>query len=317
MNKILESVKQVKDNQKKIILLKHPVTVESIELKIYYLNGLSLLLYVDGEMLESERTFLCSMTKAFDFNDSFIEDIIAFGKEPRENQVSELLMTLAKSDTVKYCFIIDCYLIANHNEKITDRKSELIKLFIETLGISKQEEQDLLEANSILINCDHERAEIFYRKNKRMYELLSFYFELKNINQHQEIKEVKEEVKNNENKSEKNARKQKEKFGKKTKNSEQEQEQIRIMQRQISELEQEEERLWSKWDRLSDKHTKLIMQQTEYELANMFQKAFLPNPSDSAIDRAEREADRADDEHEAVVKKIEDLKKQLNSLICL
>ena len=143
MSSILERMKQVKKGRdevySKINISNHPVSQESIELKMHYLNGLALMMNVDDDISGIEKDFFVSLIETFELSDSVIADFLKFAEEPENEQIIELLEELSKSDIVKFSFIIDNYIIANRDGKFEKEEEELIVQYFELLNFETDE----------------------------------------------------------------------------------------------------------------------------------------------------------------------------------
>jgi len=150
MNKVLQELESAKavieeercKSEKKKQLLNHPVVGESLELKMFYLNGLALMMNVDEEISESEKEFFVDLIEAFQL-DPLLDDFLDFAKNPEPKKTQELLRELAKSGILRFYFILDAVKIANMNGNCNADERESLNYFLNLLAFSEKEKDFL------------------------------------------------------------------------------------------------------------------------------------------------------------------------------
>ena len=129
----------VKKVEKEIEIADHPIAQESLEMKILYLNGLGLMMNVDGEIHEREKSFLLGMIRAFELEGSILDEVIAFSKNPDQEVLIEILAGIREKEAVKQVFMIDVIILSEEDGNLAQEEKELINLYFEKLDFSKQD----------------------------------------------------------------------------------------------------------------------------------------------------------------------------------
>jgi TPR repeat protein len=162
MSTILNRMKKLKEQKNEKIIKDHPVANESIAIKMQYLNGLALMMNVDEDIADAEKGFFVALIEGFGLESSVIEDFISFAKDPDDEQIDELFEELSKTELTKFYFILDCYILAYKDQRITHEEKELIDMFVQ------------------MLNFDDEEKELFYtirqQEYKNIYAKIGDYF---------------------------------------------------------------------------------------------------------------------------------------------
>ena len=124
-NKILNMANRAKDN---LNLRKHPLVQQDLEMKIGYLRGVALMMNVDEDIHELEKSYLAALVEAFGLDDSILVDVlIPFAQNP-ETEVFTLLMDEIKKRTeIKDFFMVDSILMAKKDGKLHKNEISLLK----------------------------------------------------------------------------------------------------------------------------------------------------------------------------------------------
>ena len=125
--------------EKEIEIVNHPIAQESLEMKILYLNGLGLMMNVDGVIHEREKSFLLGMIRAFELEGSILDEVIAFSKNPDQEVLIEILAGIREKEAVKQVFMIDVIILSEEDGNLAQEEKELINLYFEKLDFSKQD----------------------------------------------------------------------------------------------------------------------------------------------------------------------------------
>ncbi|MDD3052212.1 MAG: SUMF1/EgtB/PvdO family nonheme iron enzyme [Candidatus Cloacimonetes bacterium] len=168
MSNILESMKiaknlinkEKKEIEKKRKMTCHPVAKESIENKINYLNGLALMMNVDGQITDDEKEFFYQLIEAFELTDSLLEEFLSFAENPDHEQIVQLLKDLSASEKTKFFFMFDNFKMANLHGDVTPEETELINMFMELLDFSEKEKEHLLSLIDTELHSDDYLDEI-------------------------------------------------------------------------------------------------------------------------------------------------------------
>ena len=154
MSIILERVQNVIQDKKNRLVRKklesHPLIQESIEMKLFYLNGLSLLVYVDDIVSNLERNFLSQLISVFDLGNSVLDIVLKFADDPKEQELKELFDELKNSRIGKFVFIQDVHNILNLNKTTGKKEKELVSYFYELLEFSETEIEKLSNIDASL-----------------------------------------------------------------------------------------------------------------------------------------------------------------------
>ena len=115
----------------------HPVNEMDLEFKLHYINGVAIMMNVDGEIVEQELSYLKRLINSFDLPIERLDELIEFSKNRSNNAVIELLNAISESGDIKLVFMFDCLSLANSDGKFHKNENEMIQLYREMLKVDK------------------------------------------------------------------------------------------------------------------------------------------------------------------------------------
>lgn len=134
---ILDNLKRVK---KQLLVSKHPIAGEDVEVRKQYATGYAMLVCVNGHPNEIAKDAFKKQITLLDLPESFAKEAIHIALSGTEETIHGVLKALHKQ-TLKYIFMLDLYCLAQQDHKMTDKEQELIVLFEELLQLNYSEIQ--------------------------------------------------------------------------------------------------------------------------------------------------------------------------------
>jgi len=121
---------------------KHPCKDLDLEIKIHYLNGLSLIMNEDGDMDEKEKEYISILINSFDLPKEQLDEFIEFAQNPDEDSIYDMMSAFSSKD-IKYNFMVDCIMLAMRDGEFCEKEEAIIEQYFEMFKISEKEAQDL------------------------------------------------------------------------------------------------------------------------------------------------------------------------------
>jgi len=131
---ILEVIGNIKTSEN---FKNHPISDFSLELKMHYLNGLALLMNVDGEIHEKEKEYLLSLIDISEMGrDDTLNNLLDFCRNPDKGSVKEMIEELKKDLKVSKLFLLDSFVISEKDDHFHEREKGFISKMSEIFSIS-------------------------------------------------------------------------------------------------------------------------------------------------------------------------------------
>jgi len=161
---------------------KHPVRDLDLEFRFQYLNGLGLLMNVDGDIDDEEKLYIKRLLHAFDLPDERLDEMIAFSQNPDQIAIRDMMSALSQSEELKYVFLLDCLSMVSENNKIKKVESETLAVYCKSINISQDEFESLKELEAIIRKKDHIALYRFFLPKRKydvnVFEYLLEYYQL-------------------------------------------------------------------------------------------------------------------------------------------
>ena len=178
---------------------KHPIAKLDDEMKIHYLNGLSLVAIADGSIHEKEKEYLTLLINSFGLSDEILDSFIEFAQNPDEKAILEMMKAFTNRD-IKYNFIIDAMNIAYIDEEYHENEKAVIQHYFEMFKFREDEIKDLKDIYDMFKKQDGNRLLRYFGKQdkydtylikKELFEYLLDYY---NIDMAYELQENEKRV---------------------------------------------------------------------------------------------------------------------------
>jgi len=137
---VLNMLKKVKT--KTLSFEKHPCNELNEEMKVHYLNALSLIMNANGEIDEKELEYLEILLLSFGFSKEKKEEFVAFAKAPDEDAVLAMIEAFPDRD-IKYNLIMDAMIMASKDGNFSEIKKATIEQYYEMFKFTEQEPKEL------------------------------------------------------------------------------------------------------------------------------------------------------------------------------
>jgi len=132
---ILDMLDEVSSKVK--IIENHPVSGETLENMVLYLQGLALVANVDNNIHKNEEQYLELLIKSFKIDSSILESVIDFSKNPSQDVVLEFIEVFKNLDK-KQNFLFDSLCISSKNGPCTESQLLAIKKLSGSLLITHE-----------------------------------------------------------------------------------------------------------------------------------------------------------------------------------
>ena len=165
-------LKKVKE--KSLSFSKHPCKELSEDMKVHYLNALSLIMNADDDISEKELEYIKILISSFDLEENRVEEFIEFAKNPTEDAILGMINAFPDSD-IKYNLIIDAMMIASRDGNFDETEQEAIEQYFEMFKISPKEKDELNKVFEIFMAQDGNALFRYFRRGGYLKEELFSY----------------------------------------------------------------------------------------------------------------------------------------------
>ena len=131
----------------------HPAKELSEENKIKYLNGLALLMNVDGEISTDEKEYIGTLIRTFQLPAERMEELVTFAENPNDEAVQDLVDSI-KSKAIKNIFLVDCLILAYKDSVIHEKERELIDKFFNLFEIKDRIKDHIYYVHNLIKEQD-------------------------------------------------------------------------------------------------------------------------------------------------------------------
>lgn len=128
----------------KRVFKNHPISEISLENKIYYLNGLALMITIDGDIDPNEKEYLSVFINTLKLNKEYLNELIAFSQNPTEDEIQEILTAIKECD-LSDVFLLDCLGIIDADGKKEAEEHALFNTYSTALEISAHQKADIFK----------------------------------------------------------------------------------------------------------------------------------------------------------------------------
>ena len=163
---VLDLIKKVKTQT--LSFEKHPCRELEEEMKMHYLNGLSLVMNVDADIHAKETEYLSILINSFGLNEDLLDTFIAFAKNPDEKSVLDMMQAFA-TKTIKYNFMIDAMMIAIVDGKFVDEEHTLIGEYLQMFKMTETESENLRALYKMFHTQDGNGLYRYFRSSEKMF----------------------------------------------------------------------------------------------------------------------------------------------------
>jgi tellurite resistance protein len=172
MTDILEMIDMIKDSTK---LNSHPLIQMDLELKMHYLNGLALLMNVDGEIHEKEKEYLSALINISGMSDDTLKNLLEFCTDPDPELVKEMIQELKKDAKIAKLFLLDLLVLSEKDGHFHDKEKDFISKISEHFSVPMETVSFLENIATALKTKDQVFLLILLIDNIPLYEEVSSF----------------------------------------------------------------------------------------------------------------------------------------------
>ena len=158
----------------------HPAKELSLEERLLYLNGLSLVMNSDAEIDEDEKEYIRILIKSFELDESCLNDMVAFAQSPDKDTIQAFFRTFRRKPLAQL-FLFDAYMMGMRDGSFHDREIAVIDKIAEQLEILKGTKRDVFDLFCHIKNKDWQESSLFFSShllNPEHFKHLLDYFEV-------------------------------------------------------------------------------------------------------------------------------------------
>lgn len=142
----------------------HPMCSFELEDKILYLNGISLLITVDGNIHKKEQDYLTILIKSFGLALDQVDEILSFAQNPDKDTMQTFFRRF-RDQEISWTVLLDCIMMAHHDGHFHEKEQIIIDSISENLNIEVSKKAEIEELFIRLNNKDWTKSSTFFLEN--------------------------------------------------------------------------------------------------------------------------------------------------------
>jgi uncharacterized tellurite resistance protein B-like protein len=135
----------------------HPVSNLSLEEKILYVQGVGIAVAADQSIHKKERKYLTKLIEVIDLDESMIEDVLSFIKEPDREIIQEIFTAFSGSSTAQI-LLFNSLEIMLCDDEYTEEEQSVFSSLHKKLALEKEVIKDVISLNDAYKSGEVDRA---------------------------------------------------------------------------------------------------------------------------------------------------------------
>ncbi|MCG9697431.1 TerB family tellurite resistance protein [Shewanella sp. Isolate11] len=190
MDDILSLIKKAAKESK--AFENHAAKELSLEGRLLYLQGLSLVMNADSEIHEEEKDYLLILIKSLDLDESIIDNCIEFSNEPDKSTIQSILKYF-KRKPIAQLFLFDAFMMSYRDGVISTQEKKIIDELARQFEVAKGIYSDIFDLFCYIKNKNWQDCSLYFSAfflNPKHFIHIFDYYDVNLDNVSKEIKET-------------------------------------------------------------------------------------------------------------------------------
>ncbi len=158
----------------------HPAKDLSLEERILYLQGLSLVMNADSNIHNDEKEYLRILIKSFDIDESMLESVIDFAQNPDKDTIQAFFRSFRRRP-IAQLFLFDALMMAYRDGELADKEKAVVDAIATQLEVLKGTYQDIFDLFCHITNKNWQESALYFSShllNPEHFKHLLDYYEV-------------------------------------------------------------------------------------------------------------------------------------------
>jgi len=158
----------------------HPAKELSLEERILYLQGLSLVMNADSDIHNDEKEYLRILIKSFEIDESMLESVVDFAQNPDKDTIQAFFRTFRRRP-IAQLFLFDALMMAYRDGELSDKEKAVVDAIASQLEVLKGTYQDIYDLFCHITNKNWQESALYfssYLLNPEHFKHLLDYYEV-------------------------------------------------------------------------------------------------------------------------------------------
>ncbi|PCM45929.1 TerB family tellurite resistance protein [Marinobacter sp. ANT_B65] len=142
----------------------HAAKELTLEERLLYLQGLALVMNVDGDIHEEEKEYIRILIKSFDMDESTLNDFVAFAQSPDKDTVQAFFKTYRRRP-IAQLFLFDALMMSRRDGKVDERENAIIDSLADKLEILKGIQEDIFDLFCYIKNRNWRESALYFNSH--------------------------------------------------------------------------------------------------------------------------------------------------------
>jgi|GEM_PF-1888233 len=152
----------------------------SLEERILYLQGLSLVMNADNDIHAEEKEYLRILIKSFEMDESILDSCLEFANAPDKDTIQAFFRAFRRKP-IAQLFLFDAYVMMGRDEESHEKEINVINKIVEQLEILKGTQQDIYDLFCHIKNRNWQESALYFDSfllDKKHFQHLLAYYEV-------------------------------------------------------------------------------------------------------------------------------------------
>ncbi|BBM66772.1 hypothetical protein VA249_34180 [Vibrio alfacsensis] len=172
----------------------HAAKVLSLEDRLLYLQGLSLVMNADGEIRDVEKDYLLILIKSLELDESIIESCIDFATQPDKATIQSILKCFRRKP-IAQLFLFDALMLSYRDDNISVQEKAVIDELACQFEVTKGIYNDIFDLFCYVKNKNWHECSLYFSMHLLNPEFFAHIFNYYDINLGEVSNESKKESK--------------------------------------------------------------------------------------------------------------------------
>lgn len=139
----------------------HPIAQLSLEEKLLYLQGLALVMNVDGDIDANELEYIRILIKSVGLEESVLDDMNSFAQAPDKDTIQAFFRTYRRRP-IAQLFLFDALMMTRRDGKVDDKEKAIIDKLAQQLEVLKGTQRDIFDLFCHIKNKNWQESALYF-----------------------------------------------------------------------------------------------------------------------------------------------------------